>query len=313
MNQYRHVSAMPEEVLGYLACKPGGFYADGTLGGAGHACDICRRIAPHGLFIGIDRDSDAVASARQRLQPCLAFVHLFRGNFTELPDFMAQLNVDALDGILLDLGVSQHQLQASGRGFSFQKDEPLDMRMDMRTRTRAEDLVNDLSVDQLAHLFASYGEERWARRIARTVVAVRRQEPIRTSRKLAEVVASAVPAKSARRQTIHPATRVFMALRIAVNAELDNLRTFLGFSADLLKSGGRLVILSFHSLEDRLVKQHFKSLAKGCTCPPDLPRCVCAKRPVARLLTKKVVRPSQKEVDRNPLSRSTRLRACEKL
>lgn len=313
MIEYRHVSAMPEEVLEYLACKPGGIYADGTLGGAGHARAICSRIVPDGLFIGIDQDSDAVSHARTQLEPYGAIVHLFHRNFAELPDVLEQMDIHALDGILLDLGLSQYQLEASGRGFSFKRDEPLDMRMDMRRHTRADDLVNHYSAEQLTHIFKTFGEERFAARIARAIVAQRRQNPIRTSRELAELITSAIPAKSARKQKIHPATRVFMALRIVVNGELDRLETFLGFATDLLKPGGRLVILSFHSLEDRLVKQRFKALSKGCTCPPELPRCVCANRPVIKLLTRKAVRPSQRETDLNPLARSTRLRACEKL
>jgi len=313
MMEYRHASAMPEQAVEYLACKPGGIYADGTLGGSGHARLICTRIAPDGLFIGIDLDNDAVANARVALAPYAQMVHLFHGNFAELPDILAQLNIEALDGIFLDLGLSQHHLEASGRGFSFQKDEPLDMRMDKRSQIRAENLVNDLPAEQLTHLFKTYGEERWAARIAHAIVAHRHKNPIGTSRQLADVVASAVPAKYARQQKIHPATRVFMALRIAVNGELDNLKRFLGFAADLLKPGGRLVILSFHSLEDRMVKQRFKALAAGCTCPPEVPLCVCANRPVVKLLTRKVARPTEQEVARNPLARSTRLRACEKL
>jgi 16S rRNA (cytosine1402-N4)-methyltransferase len=208
---------------------------------------------------------------------------------------------------------SGYQLEASGRGFSFKRDEPLDMRMDIRSHTRADDLVNDYSAEQLTHIFKTFGEERFAARIARAIVTQRSRNSIRTSRELAELIASAIPAKYARKQKIHPATRVFMALRIVVNGELDSLETFLGFATDLLKPGGRLVILSFHSLEDRMVKQRFKALSKGCTCPPELPRCVCANRPVIKLVTRKAVRPSQRETALNPQARSTRLRACEKL
>ena len=313
MTTYRHVSAMLDEAVAMLDCTPGGVYVDGTLGGAGHSRAICKSIMPGGLLIGLDQDRDAIANAGEALKPYAANVRLFHGNFIHLPDYMAQLGIDAVNGILLDLGLSQHQLESSGRGFSFRKDEPLDMRMDERTQTQAEDLLNTLKEEELAHIFKTYGEERWSKRIARAVVSRRASDPLRTSRQLAELVAEAVPARSAAQQKIHPATRVFMALRIAVNQELERLKTFLGFAADLLKPEGRLVILSFHSLEDRIVKQHFKRLATACTCPPGLPRCICGGRAAARLLTRKVMRPSDAETDRNPMARSTRLRAIEKL
>jgi 16S rRNA (cytosine1402-N4)-methyltransferase len=310
---YQHVSAMLNETLACLACRSGGIYVDGTLGGAGHARAICEQIMPNGLLIGIDQDREAIANAERVLAPHAASIHLFHGNFIHLPDYLAQLKIDAVDGILLDLGLSQYQLESSGRGFSFQKDEPLDMRMDIRANTTAQDLINHLKEEQLVRIFQDYGEERWARRIARAVIAGRRKGPIRTSRQLADLVRAVVPARAAAQQKIHPATRVFMALRIAVNQELERLVGFLDFAVDLLKPGGRLVVLSFHSLEDRLVKQRFKYLAKGCTCPPDLPQCICSGRPAVHLITKKVMRPTAQEVNQNPMARSTRLRAVEKL
>ncbi len=309
---YRHVSAMLEEAVTCLSCRPGGIYVDGTLGGAGHARAICQRIMPQGVLVGIDQDSDAIANARCVLAPFGSGVHLFHGNFVLLPDFLAQLNIVAVDGILLDLGLSQHQLESSGRGFSFQKDEPLDMRMDIRTPTSARDLVNQLEEFQLVRIFKQYGEERWSKRIARAIVKARSLSEIGTSRQLAELIRAAVPAHAAR-QKIHPATRVFMALRIAVNKELERLETILSTAVDYLLPGGRLCILSFHSLEDRMVKHRFKALAKGCTCPPDLPQCVCHKQPRVRLITRKVLRPTPEETARNPMARSTRLRAVEKL
>lgn len=312
MQTFRHESAMLDEAVACLACRRGGIYVDGTLGGAGHAGAICRQIAPEGIFIGIDQDMDAITHARENLMPPDVQIHLFHGNFANLPDYLAQLKISAVHGILLDLGLSQHQLESSGRGFSFQKDEPLDMRMDVRGPTRAADLLRSLPEDQLSRLFHEYGEERWAGRIARAIAVRREKQPLRTSRQLAELVRSAVPAASAARQKVHPATRVFMALRIAVNAELDRLKAFLSFALELLLPGGRLVILSFHSLEDRLVKQAFKAWARGCSCPPELPLCVCSGQPRAKLITKKVMRPSDREVKRNPMARSTRLRAVEK-
>jgi 16S rRNA (cytosine1402-N4)-methyltransferase len=268
---------------------------------------------PDGLLVGIDQDVDAIANARRVLEPYLSNIRLFHGNFIHLPDYLAELEIEAVDGILLDLGLSQHQLEASGRGFSFTKDEPLDMRMDIRRRTHAADLVNGLEERALSRLFKEYGQERWAKRIAHTLVTARAQNEIRTSRQLAELVKMAVPTRAAAKQKIHPATRVFQALRIAVNQELDRLAGFLKSAVDLLSPKGRLCILSFHSLEDRMVKQNFRALAKGCDCPPDFPVCACGKLPQVRLLTRKVLRPSAEEVARNPMARSTRLRAVEKL
>ncbi|MGD9366299.1 MAG: 16S rRNA (cytosine(1402)-N(4))-methyltransferase RsmH [Desulfobacteraceae bacterium] len=310
---YRHVSAMLQEAVACLACRPGGIYVDGTLGGAGHARAICQQIMPDGLLIGIDQDADAIANARHVLEPYADNTRLFHGNFIDLPDYLDRLDVDTVDGILLDLGLSQHQLEGSGRGFSFRKDEPLDMRMDIRHKTCAADLVNQLEEAELTRIFKRYGEERWSRRISRAIVAERFRSPIQTSRQLADVVVSAVPRRAAAMQKIHPATRVFQALRIAVNQELDRLAEFLDSAVDLLSKGGRLCILSFHSLEDRMVKHKFKVLSKGCDCPPDFPVCVCKKQPIVRVLTKKVRRPTQAEIARNPLARSTRLRAVEKI
>ncbi len=310
---FRHVSAMLHEAVACLACRPGGTYVDGTLGGAGHARAICQQMMPDGTLVGIDQDADAVDNARRVLEPYADNIHLFHGNFSFLPDYLAQLEIRAVDGILLDLGLSQHQLEASGRGFSFSKDEPLDMRMDIRNATKAADLINRLEEKELFRIFKQYGEERWSQRIARAIVAARAQGDIRTSRQLAELVSTAIPAKAAAKQKIHPATRIFQALRIAVNQELDRLAQFLSSALDLLSVKGRLCILSFHSLEDRMVKHNFKAFATGCECPPDLPVCGCGKQPRARLLTRKVLRPTAEEVERNPMARSTRLRAIEKL
>jgi 16S rRNA (cytosine1402-N4)-methyltransferase len=304
---------MLHEAVACLACRPGGIYVDGTLGSAGHARAICQQMLPDGLLVGIDQDADAVDNARRVLEPYLDNIQLFHGNFSHLPDYLARLEIAAVDGILLDLGLSQHQLDASGRGFSFNKDEPLDMRMDIRNKTRAADLVNRLEEKELFRIFKHYGEERWSQRIARAIINARGQGEIQTSRQLAELISSAVPAKAAAKQKIHPATRVFQALRIAVNQELDRLAQFLSSALDVLSKKGRLCILSFHSLEDRMVKHSFKAFATGCICPPDLPVCGCDKQPRARLLTRKVLRPGAEEVKRNPMARSTRLRAIEKL
>ena len=310
---YRHVSAMLQEAVACLSCRPGGTYIDGTLGGAGHARAICRQIMPGGLMIGVDQDADAVDHARRVLKPFGDNIRLFHGNFVHLPEYLTRLRIKSVDGILLDIGLSQHQLEMSGRGFSFNKDEPLDMRMDVRTETTAADLVNQLEEKALVRIFTSYGEERWSKRIARAIVDMRRRDAIRTSRQLADVIVAAVPGRAAARQKIHPATRVFQALRIAVNQELERLSTFLDLAADLLAPKGRLCVLSFHSLEDRIVKHKFKALASGCDCPPDLPVCGCGKTPRVRLLTRKVLRPGGEEIHRNPMARSTRMRAVEKI
>jgi 16S rRNA (cytosine1402-N4)-methyltransferase len=304
---------MLNEVVFYLNCRPGKIYVDGTLGGAGHAGAICGKITPGGVFVGIDQDIDAINHAKTALQNYSLHIHLIHGNFVRLPEFLSQLNINAVDGLLLDLGVSLHQLEDSGRGFSFRKEEPLDMRMNIQTRETAEMLVNNSAQDDLQKIFKEYGEERWARQIARNIVKVRRQKKINTSKQLAQIVVDSIPRQAASRQKIHPATRVFMALRIAVNKELDTLKTFLESAADFLNPGGRLCVLSFHSLEDRIVKQRLKALEKGCTCPPQLPRCVCGQKPQVRILTKKVVRPTAEEITANPMARSTRLRAAEKL
>ncbi len=310
---YRHAPAMPNEVVHFLNCRPGKIYVDCTLGGSGHAGRICEKILPDGILIGIDQDSDAIKNARKVLMPCGTTVHIIHDNFIHLPTILSELGMRAADGILLDLGLSLHQIEASGRGFSFTRDEPLDMRMNIESELRAEDIINRESEASLIKIFKEYGEERRARQIARKIIAERKKEKIRTSLQLVRIIMTALPKEVRRKQKIHPATRTFMALRIAVNRELERLESFLEFAADYLNPGGRLCILSFHSLEDRIVKQRFKALEKGCTCPPDFPQCICNKKSVARILTRKVVRPTQEEVASNPMARSTKLRALEKI
>ena len=304
---------MPKEVMNYLNCRPGKIFVDGTIGGCGHAGKICEKILPDGLLIGIDQDMDAITNAEKVLEPYASNIRLFHGNFIHLPDFLSQLKIAAVDGILLDLGVSLHQIENSGRGFSFRKDEPLDMRMDKQSGETAEGLINNLARENLSSIFKDYGEERWAKQIAYKIVEARKQKKIRTSKQLAQIVIGAIPGHALFKQKIHPATRVFMALRIAVNQELERLKTFMEQIADFLNPGGRLCVLSFHSLEDRIVKQRLKALEKGCSCPPQLPMCVCGQNQQVSILTKKVVRPTTEEVIANPMARSTRLRAAEKL
>lgn len=309
----RHPSAMPEEVIECLNCRPGKVYVDGTLGGAGHARRICERVASQGSLIGIDQDPVAVLNASRVLASAGCRLHFFHDSFQNLPEILSQLRISAVDGILLDLGISLFQLEASGRGFSFRKDEPLDMRMNPESFLTAEALVNTMEAGELALIFRTYGEERWARRIAGRIVEKRRLQPIRSSRELADIVTAAVPVKAAAGQRIHPATRVFMALRIVVNRELDVLSAFLDTALDCLNSEGRLCVLSFHSLEDRIVKHRMKAWVTGCTCPRDIPICVCGKKPMARFVHRKVLRPTAAQNAENPLGRSTRLRVIEKL
>ena len=310
---YKHIPVMLSEVVHYLNCKPGKIYADCTLGGSGHAGAILEKIIPDGILIGIDQDIDAIKNAKRKLKPYKLNIHLFHDNFINLPKILSQLNITAVDGILLDLGISFHHLDSSGRGFSFRKDEPLDMRMNIESDTTAEELINTMDEKSLAEIFFKYGEERYSRKIAKKIVNVRKKEKIKSSRQLSEIVCGAVSGKASSRRRIHPATRVFMAVRIAVNKELNILNSFMETAFDLLKPEGRFCILSFHSLEDRIVKRKIKLMEGKCICPPALPRCVCNKTRVIRSLTKKVLRPTEEEVAANPMARSAKLRAVEKL
>ena len=309
---FKHIPVMPKEVVFFLNCRPGKVYVDCTLGGSGHARAICEIIIPGGVFIGIDQDQDAIQNAEKVLKSFDLTVHLFHNNFINLPDILQDLDIAGADGILLDLGVSLHQLESSGRGFSFQRDEPLDMRMNATSDLKAEDLINQLEEKELKTIFKDYGEERWAAQIAKQIVRERRRSAIRSSAELAQIVCKAVP-KKALHQKIHPATRVFMALRIAVNRELERLDLFMQNVADLLNPKGRLCVLTFHSLEDRITKHRIKALEKDCVCPPDFPECVCSQKRAVRSLTKKVVRPSEAEIATNPMARSAKLRAVEKV
>ncbi|HSO60483.1 MAG TPA: 16S rRNA (cytosine(1402)-N(4))-methyltransferase RsmH [Desulfobacterales bacterium] len=310
---YRHIPVMRSEVLEVLNCRPGKIYVDGTLGGAGHARDICERIMPDGLLIGIDQDPAAIANAGIVLEPFAERVRLVHENFAQLPNVLSQLGITGVDGILLDLGLSLNQLENSGRGFSFQREEPLDMRMDPRAPETAADLVNGLAEDELRRVFQEYGEERFAGRIARVIAAERRQAPVQTSGALARLVCAAVPGGASGRGRIHPATRVFQALRIAVNRELERLEEFLDRVPHCLNRGGRVCILAFHSLEDRIVKHRLRALSQGRQ--PESPFAANRERVpgVLKVLTKKVLRPGPEEIAANPMARSTRLRAAERL
>jgi 16S rRNA (cytosine1402-N4)-methyltransferase len=310
---FRHIPVMVDEVVSYLNCGPGKIFADCTLGGAGHARAILERILPGGLLIGIDQDRDAIDHAVRALQGYASNICLFHDHFINLPSILSRIGIGAIDGALADLGLSLYQIESSGRGFSFSREEPLDMRMNMDSKTTAKHIVNSETESRLEQIFRDYGEERWARKIARAIASARSTKNIRTSRELADIVCKAIPKRVASSQKIHPATRVFMALRIAVNRELDTLDEFIVNAVDALKPGGRLCVLSFHSLEDRIVKRRFKALETGCVCPTDFPKCVCGKHQQVRVLTRRVVRPTPQEIGVNPMSRSTRLRALEKI
>jgi len=311
--QYKHIPVMLKEAVYFLNCMPGKIFVDCTLGGAGHALAVLRKIMPDGLLIGIDQDEDAILNAKGLLKQYESNIRLFHENFVNLPAILSSLNIEAVDGILLDLGLSLYQLELSGRGFSFKKDEPLDMRMNVKSEVTAEDLVNKMDEEGLKKLFRQYGEERWAKQIARNIVKQRKQKKICSCVQLAQIVCDAIPKKFLFNQKIHPATRVFMALRIAVNRELELLSSFMESAINFLKPEGRICIISFHSLEDRIVKHRIKALEGRCICPPDFPQCVCNRKKILRSLTKKVLRPTEEEIAANPMARSAKLRAAEKL
>ncbi len=306
-----HRPVLMQEALDLLRCQPGKRYVDATVGGGGYAEAILERSSPDGLLLGVDWDQEAVDRTRERLQPFQGRFFVERAPFHRIPDLMAWLGWDTVHGIVMDLGVSSHQLDDPERGMSFLKDGPLDMRMDRSLPTTAADLVNRLSVDELTRLFKELGDERYARRIARAIEAERQEKPLERTEQLASLIQRAVP-KTADSRRIHPATRVFLALRLVVNRELEVLEDFLSRVLDLLEIGGRLVVVTFHSQEDRRVKRAFKAWARSCRCPATLPVCRCEGRPLVRLLTRKALRPGDREVRENPRARSARLRAVEK-
>jgi 16S rRNA (cytosine1402-N4)-methyltransferase len=309
---FSHIPVLPAEVLAYLAPVAGGTYLDGTLGGGGHAGLVLEAIGKEGRLFGFDQDAVAIAAASQALAGFgPGFVPINR-NFAELAEALALLGVTTLDGFLLDLGVSSHQLDTAERGFSFQQDAPLDMRMDRSVARSAADLVNHLSHGELAKIIREYGEERWAGRIASFICKAREEAPLVSTSELADLIKGAIPRK-AWEERLHPATRTFQALRIAVNDELASLEKGLAAAVSLLKPGGRGVVISFHSLEDRIVKQMFRTLSTGCICPKELPLCACGHKPEIRVLTSKPVMAAENELAENPRSRSAKLRAVEKL
>ena len=308
---FEHLSVMPEEVLHWLRPVADGVYLDGTVGGAGHS-KLLLDAASNSRLVGLDRDPAALKEASEVLAGYGERVSLHQTTFDCAKEILQQLNIDGLDGMLLDLGVSSHQLDTPERGFSFRYDAPLDMRMNPTVGITAADVVNQTEEADLMHIFFKYGEERYSRRIARKILAHRLEEPLTTTRELAELVRDAVPG-GRRPSKIHPATRVFQALRIYVNDELGQVERGVEAGISLLKPGGRLVVISFHSLEDRIVKHLFREKAKGCICPPRLPVCHCNNVPEVKVLTRKGVRAGDAEVNQNARSRSAILRAVEML
>ena len=309
---FRHLSVMPGEVLELLQPRSGGLYLDGTVGGGGHARLLLEASAPDGRLVGLDRDPAALAKAAATLRPYDGRVHLEHANFVEAGEVMARLGICGFDGILLDLGVSSHQLDTAERGFSFRQDAPLDMRMDPTQGQTAAELLASATAEELRQIFRDYGEERFAGRIARKIVARRETAPLLRTVELAELVRDAVPGGRVPAR-IHPATRVFQALRIAVNGELDHVARGVAGAIDLLLPGGRLAVISFHSLEDRIVKRLFLEEAKGCICPPRLPVCQCGHLPRVELLTRKGLRAGEVELDANPRARSAVLRGVRRI
>ena len=311
MTDFHHVSVLLDECLEGLNIKPDGTYVDGTLGGAGHSSQIVKRLTT-GHHIGIDRDPVALKAAGERLAPFGDKVTLVHSNFCEIKQVLEDLEIEGVDGILLDLGVSSPQLDDGSRGFSYMADAPLDMRMNSEDTLSAYDVVNTWSQDELKRILYDYGEERYAPRIAAAICTRRAEKPIETTLELVDVIRSAMPAQALREKQ-HPAKRSFQAIRIAVNDELGSVEKVMRDAIPCLNKGGRLAVITFHSLEDRIVKNAMADAAKGCTCPPNFPVCVCGKKPKVKLITRKPIVSGDEELERNPRARSAKLRICEKL
>ena len=309
--EFHHVSVLLDECIEGLNIKPDGIYVDGTLGGAGHSSQIAKRLTT-GMLIGIDRDPVALAAAGERLAPYSDRVKLVHSNFCEIKQVLEDLNIEGVDGILLDLGVSSPQLDDGSRGFSYMADAPLDMRMNNEDPLTAAVVVNTWPQEELKRILYDYGEERYAPRIAAAICRHREEKPIETTLELVDIIRSAMPAQALREKQ-HPAKRSFQAIRIAVNDELGSVEKVMRDAIPCLNPGGRLAIITFHSLEDRIVKNGMANAAKGCTCPPSFPVCVCGKKPQVKLISRKPIVSGQEELDRNPRARSAKLRVCEKM
>lgn len=305
--EFKHKSVLLNETIDGLNIKPDGIYVDGTLGGGGHAYEVCRRLGEKGSIVGIDQDAAAIEAASARLKDFGEKVTIVRSNYCDMKSKLHELGIDKVDGIVLDLGVSSYQLDTAERGFSYREDAPLDMRMDTRQKMTARDIVNDYTEADLYRVIRDYGEDKFAKNIAKHIVQARAVKPVETTAELSEIIRASIPMKF-QKKSGHPAKRTFQAIRIELNRELDVLRDSLDDMIDLLNPGGRLCIITFHSLEDRIVKSAFRKNENPCTCPPDFPVCVCGKKSKGSIITKKPILPSEEELEYNSRSKSAKLR-----
>lgn len=308
--EFKHKSVLLNETIDGLNIKPDGIYVDGTLGGGGHAYEVCRRLGEKGSIIGIDQDAAAIEAASARLKDFGEKVTIVRSNYCDMKSKLHELGIDKVDGIVLDLGVSSYQLDTAERGFSYREDAPLDMRMDTRQKMTARDIVNDYTEADLYRVIRDYGEDKFAKNIAKHIVQARAVKSVETTAELSEIIRASIPMKF-QKKSGHPAKRTFQAIRIELNRELDVLRDSLDDMIDLLNPGGRLCIITFHSLEDRIVKSAFRKNENPCTCPPDFPVCVCGKKSKGSIITKKPILPSEEELEYNSRSKSAKLRIFE--
>lgn len=308
--EFKHKSVLLNETIDGLNIKPDGIYVDGTLGGGGHAYEVCRRLGEKGSIIGIDQDAAAIEAASAQLKDFGEKVTIVRSNYCDMKSKLHELGIDKVDGIVLDLGVSSYQLDTAERGFSYREDAPLDMRMDTRQKMTARDIVNDYTEADLYRVIRDYGEDKFAKNIAKHIVQARAVKPVETTAELSEIIRASIPMKF-QKKSGHPAKRTFQAIRIELNRELDVLRDSLDDMINLLNPGGRLCIITFHSLEDRIVKSAFRKNENPCTCPPDFPVCVCGKKSKGSIITKKPILPSEEELEYNSRSKSAKLRIFE--
>lgn len=309
---FEHTTVLLNETLENLNIRSNGIYMDGTLGGAGHSEEICKKLDNQGILIGVDQDKDALEASSNRLSNYSNRVELIHSNFSNINSILDNLNIKAIDGIILDLGVSSYQLDNKDRGFSYMADAELDMRMDRSNNLTAKEIVNTYSAEDLRNIIAEYGEEKWAKRIVEFIIQERNNREIQTTGQLVDIIKAAIPS-SARRTGPHPAKRTFQALRIEVNNELGILESTIKTVAKRLNTGGRICIITFHSLEDRIIKRTFKELSLGCVCPPEFPVCMCDKKPLLKVISRKPIVPSKKELQHNPRSRSAKLRVAERI